>query len=321
MATARTIDGKALAEAHRGRIAERVRTLRDAGTEVRLDAVLASNDPGARLYAENQARTCERVGIGYRLHTRPGTACQADVIELVDGLNRDGTVSAVMVHLPLPEGVDQVAVQSRIAPHKDVEGVNPTNIGNIIYGRSSIAPCTALAALELIDATGVELRGRRAVVVGASNHVGKPIAVLLMRREATTISCNAFTEDLAEVTRSADVLVSAVGSPGLIRGDMVKPGAVVVDVGINRVRDAHGATRTVGDVDHESVAAVAGHLTPVPGGVGPMTVAVLLRNVADVSGRAVGPAGVPGASAGGPISGKSPTATAVDSPDGVVFNR
>ncbi|MEM7754392.1 MAG: bifunctional 5,10-methylenetetrahydrofolate dehydrogenase/5,10-methenyltetrahydrofolate cyclohydrolase [Planctomycetota bacterium] len=280
---ARIIDGKALSSERRRRIAERVRTVEESGRTVRLDAVLAATDHGARLYAESQAATCARVGIGYQLHELPGDAAEAEVLALLDRLNTDDGVSAVMVHLPLPDGVDQITVQSRIAPEKDVEGVNPTNIGNIIYGRSSLAPCTALAALALIDSTGVALKGKRAVVVGASNHVGKPIAVLLMRSDATTISCNEWTRGLEELTRTADVLVAAVGKPDLITADMVKPGAVVIDVGINRVSDGASGTRTVGDVAFDRVRRVAGHLTPVPGGVGPMTVAMLLENVVRVA--------------------------------------
>ncbi|TVQ63544.1 MAG: bifunctional 5,10-methylenetetrahydrofolate dehydrogenase/5,10-methenyltetrahydrofolate cyclohydrolase [Phycisphaerales bacterium] len=190
-----------------------------------------------------------------------------------------------MVHLPMPEGVQAYRVQRLIDPEKDVEGVNPANIGNIVYGRSSLVPCTALATLKMVESTGVTLKGARCVVVGASDLVGKPIAVLLMRHEATVISCNKFTREIAELTRTADVLVAAAGVPGLITKDMVKPGAVVVDVGTTRVPDASGRTRTVGDVAFDEVKQVAGWLSPVPGGVGPMTVAMLLRNVVDAAER------------------------------------
>ncbi|MEY2714616.1 MAG: hypothetical protein RIT24_959 [Planctomycetota bacterium] len=188
-----------------------------------------------------------------------------------------------MLHLPLPAGVDVERIQSLIAPEKDVEGVNPANIGNVVYGRRSLVPCTALASVEMIESTGVELRGSRCVIVGASNIVGKPIAVLLMRAEATVISTNKFTRAIAELTRSADVLVAAAGVPGLIKADMVKPGAVVIDVGINRVTGADGKSMTVGDVAFDEVRGVAGFISPVPGGVGPMTVAMLLRNTVDAA--------------------------------------
>jgi methylenetetrahydrofolate dehydrogenase (NADP+)/methenyltetrahydrofolate cyclohydrolase len=198
-------------------------------------------------------------------------------------LNTEEDVRAIMLHLPLPAGVDHERIQALIAPEKDVEGVNPANIGNVVYGRRSLVPCTALASVEMIESTGVELRGARCVIVGASNIVGKPIAVLLMRAEATVVSTNKFTKNLAELTRSADVLVAAAGVPGLIRGDMVKPGAVVVDVGINRVTGPDGKGLTVGDVAFEEARTVAGWISPVPGGVGPMTVAMLLRNTVDAA--------------------------------------
>ena len=185
--------------------------------------------------------------------------------------------------MPLPAGVDVERVQSLIAPEKDVEGVNPANIGNVVYGRRSLVPCTALAAVEMIESTGIELRGARVVIIGASNIVGKPIAVLLMRAEATVISTNKFTRELAALTRTADVIVAAAGVVNLIRGDMVKAGAVVVDVGINRVVDADGKSTTVGDVNFAEVSAHAAWISPVPGGVGPMTVAMLLRNTVDAA--------------------------------------
>jgi methylenetetrahydrofolate dehydrogenase (NADP+)/methenyltetrahydrofolate cyclohydrolase len=173
-------------------------------------------------------------------------------------------------------------VQSLIDPQKDVEGVNPANIGNIVYGWRSLVPCTALAVLEMIEHTGIALRGARCVVVGASNIVGKPIAVLLMREEATVISANKYSRELPALAREADVIVAAAGVPGLVTREWIKPGAVVIDVGINRVKGSDGAMRTVGDVD-AAVADVAGWVSPVPGGVGPMTVAMLLRNVAQAA--------------------------------------
>jgi methylenetetrahydrofolate dehydrogenase (NADP+)/methenyltetrahydrofolate cyclohydrolase len=174
-------------------------------------------------------------------------------------------------------------VQSLISPEKDVEGVNPANIGNVVYGRRSLVPCTALASLEMIESTGIELRGKRCVVVGASNIVGKPIAVLLMRADATVHSTNKFTPDLPALARECDVLVAACGVPRLVKADWIKPGAVVIDVGINRIDGPEGKKITVGDVDFDAVRGVAGWISPVPGGVGPMTVAMLLRNVVDAA--------------------------------------
>ena len=277
--SARPIDGKDLSARVKADLRDRI--LR-AGRPVRLDAVLASPDKGAALYAHNQAKTCAEVGIEYHLHELSPEASYEDVAGRVLLMNTDDSVRAIMVHMPLPPAVDAERVQSLIAPEKDVEGVNPANIGNVVYGRRSLVPCTALATLEMIEHTGIDLRGARAVVVGASNIVGKPIAVLLMRAEATVVSANKFTHGLAALCREADVVVAAAGVPGLVKPEWIKPGAVVVDVGINRVKQPDGRTMTVGDVD-PAVAGVAGWLSPVPGGVGPMTVAMLLRNVVDAA--------------------------------------
>jgi methylenetetrahydrofolate dehydrogenase (NADP+)/methenyltetrahydrofolate cyclohydrolase len=278
--SASIIDGKELSARVRADLVTRIHA---ANRPVRLDAVLVGSDRAAAIYAENQAKTCAAIGIDYRLHRLPDGAGYDDVAGRILLLNTEEDVRAIMLHLPLPTGVDHERIQALIAPEKDVEGVNPANIGNVVYGRRSLVPCTALASVEMIESTGVELRGARCVIVGASNIVGKPIAVLLMRAEATVISTNKFTKNLAELTRSADVLVAAAGVPSLIRGDMVKPGAVVVDVGINRVTGPDGKNMTVGDVAFEEARAVAGWISPVPGGVGPMTVAMLLRNTVDAA--------------------------------------
>ncbi|HYE01711.1 MAG TPA: bifunctional 5,10-methylenetetrahydrofolate dehydrogenase/5,10-methenyltetrahydrofolate cyclohydrolase [Phycisphaerales bacterium] len=294
---ARIIDGKALAQEYRRDIAGRVALLKAQGGRARLDAVLVGTaDDASHLYAHNQGKTCAELGIEYRLHEistgegRPDTP--QEVFDHVAGrvllLNTQEECAALMVHMPLPEGIDAYQVQRLIAPEKDVEGVNPANIGNIVYGRSSLAPCTGLATVKMIESTGIDVRGKLCVVVGASDVVGKPIAVMLMRREATVISCNKHTPDLAALTRQADVLVAAVGKAGLITAGMVKPGAVVVDVGVNRVQGPDGTSRTAGDVEFAAVARVAGWLSPVPGGVGPMTVAMLLLNVVEAAEAARG---------------------------------
>ncbi len=278
---ARILDGKSLAQDLRQQISRRAAALRSRGMPVRLDAVLACSggDAASRVYAENQARLCRDLGIDYQLHELPGGADTDAIAANIDRLNEDPTVRAIMVHLPLPDGVDTYKIQSLIAPHKDVEGVNPANIGNIVYGRSSLAPCTALAVLHLIQASGVDLRGKFAVCVGASDIVGKPVAVLLMRQEATVVSCTKYTTAITDLTRQADVLVAAAGVAGLVKRDWVRPGAVVIDVGINRVQGADGKLKTVGDVAFDEVVEIAGWLSPVPGGVGPVTVAMLLQNV------------------------------------------
>ncbi len=279
------IDGRQLAAVVKRDVAARVRTQTERGRPVRLDAVLAGDDSGATLYAESQARTCAEAGIAYHLHRLDHDASYEDVAGRVLLLNSDEAVSAIMVHLPLPAGVPTERVQSLIAPDKDVEGVNPANIGNVVYGRRSLVPCTALAVMEMIESTGLDLPGKRCLVVGASNIVGKPIAVLLMRAEATVVSTNKYTPDLPALARQADVLVAAAGVAALVGGDWIKPGAVVVDVGINRVKGPDGKTTTVGDVRFAEAREVAGWISPVPGGVGPMTVAMLLRNTVEAAER------------------------------------
>lgn len=278
---ATVIDGREIAAAARQEIGQRVARLRETGGSVRLDAILVAHEGAAagRVYAENQARQCAELGIDYQLTELPAGTGADDLDACIRDLNDDPAVNAIMIHLPLPGRIDTYRVQSRIAPEKDVEGVNPANIGNIVYGRSSLAPCTALAVLKLIDATGVDLRGKQVVVIGASNIVGKPIAVMLMRREATVVSCNEFTAGIEAMAACGDVLVAAAGVAGLVGPAWVKPGATVIDVGIHRVTEPDGTQRTTGDVDFEAVRGVAGAISPVPGGVGPVTVAMLLENV------------------------------------------
>ncbi|MHC4219690.1 MAG: bifunctional 5,10-methylenetetrahydrofolate dehydrogenase/5,10-methenyltetrahydrofolate cyclohydrolase [Planctomycetota bacterium] len=286
--TARIIDGKALAATVKQEIGHQVHELQQRHHAVRLDALLVGADGSAAIYARNQGKACQELGIEHVLHELPDTAGESDVAAYVEGLNHDPEVSAIMVYVPLPQGMNTERIQSLISVRKDVEGVNPANIGNVVYGRRSLMPCTALAVIEMIESTGIELPGAQCVCVGASNIVGKPVVVLLMRAEATVISTNVYTSRIESLTRTADVLVSAVGKPGLVTADMIKPGAVVIDVGISRVKGDDGKVRTVGDVAFDDVAEVAGWLSPVPGGVGPLTVAMLLRNTVDATRRHAG---------------------------------
>ncbi|MDG2424339.1 MAG: bifunctional 5,10-methylenetetrahydrofolate dehydrogenase/5,10-methenyltetrahydrofolate cyclohydrolase [Phycisphaerales bacterium] len=284
--TGRILDGRAIAAEVRESLSLRTAALSASGRHASLDALIVGANQSGSVYASNQARMCAEVGIDYRLHELPGNATQADILSLIDRLNADDAVAAIMMHLPLPGGVDTELVQSRIDSSKDVEGVNPANIGNVLYGRRSLVPCTALATMTLIESTGIDLPGKLVVCIGASNIVGKPVAVLLMRAEATVISTNIHTPDIKAHCRAADVIISAVGKPGLVQADMVQPGAIVIDVGITRVMDPEtGRKKTVGDVDFEAVQEVAGWLSPVPGGVGPVTVAMLLRNTVDAAER------------------------------------
>jgi methylenetetrahydrofolate dehydrogenase (NADP+)/methenyltetrahydrofolate cyclohydrolase len=275
---AQLIDGTAIAEGIKREVASRAAEYRARGRPVRLHAVMVGGTQPGELYAQRQAEACAAVGIDYELVKLPVDSTQKDVKQVIRALNEDPRVTGIMMHLPLPPKLNTHRLQYEIDVVKDVEGVNPANIGYVVYGNTLIAPCTALSVIELIRHTKVPMRGAEAVVVGASEIAGKPIALLLSEQMATVTLCHVHTRDLYAHTRRADVLVVAVGKPQLIVGEHVREGAVVIDVGINRVTGSDGIKKTVGDVDFQSVAPVAAHLTPVPGGVGPMTVAILLRN-------------------------------------------
>lgn len=275
---AKMIDGAAIALEIRGDVKRRIAALRANGKVVRLAALLVGATPAGELYAQRQAESCNAVGIEYELFHLAADVTQAEVKRQIRKLNVDPRITGIMMHLPLPPHMRAPRLQYEIDIVKDVEGVNPANIGYVIYGHTLIAPCTAMAVLELIKSTHTDLHGAEAVVVGASEIAGKPIALLLAEQMATVTICHIATRDLGRHTRDADVLVVAAGKPNLINADHVKEGAVVIDVGINRIAQPDGSKKTVGDVDFESVAAKVSHITPVPGGVGPMTVAMLLKN-------------------------------------------
>lgn len=272
---ARVIDGKAVAAKVRERVAEGVRAFsaeRD-GDVPGLATVLVGEDPASHLYVANKRRQTEEVGMR-SFHHELGEATPTDeILDLVAELNRDETVDGILVQLPLPEQVDQDAVVSAISAAKDVDGLTAVNAGLLAQGRPGLVPCTPQGVLELIREAGTALEGAEAVVLGRSILVGRPLAALLTNANATVTVCHSRTRDLAAVCSRADILVAAVGSPRMVGPEMVKPGATVIDVGTNRTEDG-----LVGDVDFERVAEVAGALTPVPGGVGPMTIAMLLAN-------------------------------------------
>jgi methylenetetrahydrofolate dehydrogenase (NADP+) / methenyltetrahydrofolate cyclohydrolase len=281
---ARLIDGKSLSSAIRARVAAGVADLRARNLPVHLVALLVGENPAACVYAANQQKTCDQLGIAYELLPLPANTSTKQLHATIHALNADPSVTGIFLHAPLPGGLDLPQAQYQIDILKDVEGVNPANIGHVVYGHTIIAPCTALAVVELIDSTGITLQGADVTVVGASRLVGRPLSLLLTERNATVTLCHIFTKDTAAACRRADVVVVAVGKPCLLHAEHVKPGGgtVVIDVGINRVQvtDSFGKTtdKTVGDVDFDAVRQVAGFITPVPGGVGPMTVAMLLRN-------------------------------------------
>jgi len=275
---AQIIDGSALAERIKREVAAKVAHFAQRGKAVHLTAILVGSTAAGELYAQRQGEACKAVGINYQLLALPQDISQRDLKLEIRRLNADPSVTGIMMHLPLPPQLDRARLQYEIDVVKDVEGVNPANIGYVVYGHTLIAPCTALSVIELLKSTGVALAGAEAVVVGASEIAGKPIALLLAEQMATVTLCHVATRDLPAHTRRADILVVAVGRPGLIGADHIQDGAVVIDVGINRVTLPDGTKKTVGDVDFDAVRAKAGHITPVPGGVGPMTVAMLLQN-------------------------------------------
>jgi len=280
------IDGKALAAALRASLKPRAAALAARGARPGLAAVLAGDDAASRVYVRNKARACEEAGVRSELHEFPASVPEVELIARIAALNADPRVHGILVQLPLPPGIDADRVLAAVAPEKDVDGFHADNLGRLVRGAPRFVPCTPAGILHMIEHTGVPLEARHAVVVGRSNIVGKPLALLLLQRNATVTICHSKTADLGEVTRRADVLVAAAGRPRLIGAEMVRPGACVVDVGIHRGADG----KLVGDVDFEAVRERAGWITPVPGGVGPMTVAMLVANTVRAMEMSIGQA-------------------------------
>jgi methylenetetrahydrofolate dehydrogenase (NADP+)/methenyltetrahydrofolate cyclohydrolase len=281
------LDGRAIAERIRLREAPAVETLRRAGRRPRLVAVQVGANEAAEAYVKGQRRGAEAWGVAYEVRRLDAKATEAQVRDAVHRAGADPSVSGVLLQMPLPEGLPARSLQHEIPPHKDVEGVHPENLGGVVHGRPRLAPCTALAVMEMVAASGIGVKGCEAVVIGHSEIVGKPVALLLLAQDATVTVCHKFTKDVAAHARTADLLVVAVGKAGLVMPDMVKQGAVVVDVGINSVpdpKDPNGKPRIVGDVDYDGLVAKGCRVTPVPGGVGPVTVAMLLRNTVVAAG-------------------------------------
>jgi methylenetetrahydrofolate dehydrogenase (NADP+) / methenyltetrahydrofolate cyclohydrolase len=272
---ATVIDGKSVAAEVRARVAASVKECAEAhgGRVPGLATVLVGDDPGSQVYVANKRRQAEEVGMRSVHHELEASTAQNELLALIGDLNADREVDGILVQLPLPGGIDQDAVIAAIDPQKDVDGLTASSAGLLAQGRPGLVPCTAQGVMELLRHTGIEPGGAEAVVVGRSILVGRPLASLLLNADATVTVCHSRTRDLAGVCRRGDILVAAVGSPRLVKPEWVKPGAAVIDVGVNRTDDG-----LVGDVDFEAVLEVAGAITPVPGGVGPMTIAMLLQN-------------------------------------------
>ena len=272
--TAQLIDGAALSAQLRGEVRQRVAVLTARGRQPGLAVILVGDDPASRVYVRHKIKACSEVGIHSALYELPADTPEAQVLDRIRALNADPKIHGILVQLPLPAQVGQEKVLETIAVEKDVDGFHVQNIGSLVVGKDGFAPCTPAGCMAMLDHIGAPLEGREAVVVGRSNIVGKPMALMLLQRSATVTICTSRTRELASHTRRADVLVVATGKPRLITGDMIKPGAIVIDVGVNRIAEG----KLVGDVDFESAREVAGWITPVPGGVGPMTIAMLLSN-------------------------------------------
>jgi len=289
--TARILDGKATALAVREEVAEGVRQLCAAGHPAPgLTVVLVGEDPASQVYVRNKDRAATQAGFNVSTVRLPAETSQGDLEAEIQRLNGDESVHGILVQLPLPKGLDADRALARLDPAKDVDGLTPTNVAALVTGNSGHVPCTPAGCIELLDRHGIELEGQRVTIVGRSMLVGKPFAQLALARNATVTLCHSRTRDLAAECRRADVVVAAVGVEKLIKGDWIQPGATVLDVGINRGADG----KLVGDVDFEAAAAVAGAITPVPGGVGPMTIAMLLKNTLDAARTTVGAGGSTG---------------------------
>ena len=277
---ARIIDGKLIAAQLRKDCLSRSEKLLADGIRPTLDVIIVGNDPASHQYVNSRAADCAAVGLASTVHSLNEDTKQSELIELIETLNADDNVHGILLQMPLPKHMNPDEVISHISMQKDVDGFHPMNVGALVSGKPAFAPCTPSSIMQLIRSTGIDISGKNAVVVGRSNVVGRPAAMLLLKESATVTICHSRTIDLKEHTLNADILVAAVGVPNLITGDMIKPGAIVIDAGINRVDG-----KTVGDVEFETAKDVAGFISPVPGGVGPVTRTILLMNTLEACER------------------------------------
>jgi len=272
---AQIIDGKAIAEQIKNDVKNRIeKGLKEGLRAPGLAVVLVGSDPASEVYVRNKRKSCETVGIHSVSHDLPASTTQDDLLALVDQLNNDETIDGILVQLPLPDHIDSTTVIERIHPDKDVDGFHPYNIGRLAARIPTLRPCTPYGVMKMLESTGEAIKGQHAVVVGASNIVGRPMGLELLLAGSTVTTCHRFTTNLAEHVKRADIIVVGVGKPGLVKGEWIKPGAIVIDVGMNRLENG----KLVGDVEYEVAAQRASWITPVPGGVGPMTVAMLMEN-------------------------------------------
>ena len=271
---ANIISGKEVSLKVKGEVREKALELKAKGIEIGLAVVIVGDDPASRVYVNNKKKACEEVGFNSYEYALPAETTEEELLALVDKLNKDDKVNGILVQLPVPKHINETAIINAISPDKDVDAFHPVNVGKIMIGDYAFLPCTPAGVMELIDSTGVEIAGKSCVVIGRSNIVGKPMSMLLLHRSGTVTICHSKTKNLKEICANADILVAAVGRPNFVTGDMVKEGAVVIDVGINRLENG----KLCGDVNYEEAEKKASFITPVPGGVGPMTIAMLMKN-------------------------------------------
>lgn len=268
------IDGKLISAQIKDELKEKVAAYREKGIEITLAVIQVGTDPASTVYVGNKKKACEYIGIKSLAYEIPEETTESELLELIDKLNADSSVNGILVQLPLPKHINEDAIIKRISPEKDVDGFHPQSVGALSIGQKGFVSCTPAGVIQLLKRSGIEIAGKECVVVGRSNIVGKPMALLLLRENGTVTICHSRTRDLKEVTRRADILVVAIGKPKFITAEYVKEGAVVIDVGIHRLE----GKKLCGDVDYESVAPLCSAITPVPGGVGPMTIAMLMNN-------------------------------------------
>lgn len=274
---AQIIDGKKISRQIKDELKEEAARLKAAGKEGALAVIQVGDDPASSVYVRNKKRACEYIGIGSLSYELPADITQQELLSLIEQLNQDDQVKGILCQLPLPKHIDEDAVISAISPQKDVDGFHPQSVGALVIGQPGFVSCTPAGIIQLLKRSGVEITGRRCVVIGRSNIVGKPMALLMLRENATVTICHSRTENLKEVCREADILIVAIGRPQYITADYVKDGAVVIDVGIHRDEN----NKLCGDVKYDEVEPKASYITPVPGGVGPMTIAMLMQNCVD----------------------------------------
>ena len=268
------ISGKEVSAKVKSEVKEKALELKNKGIEIGLAVVIVGDDPASRVYVNNKKKACEEVGFNSYEYALPAETTEAELLALVDKLNKDDKINGILVQLPVPKHINETAIINAISPDKDVDAFHPVNVGKIMIGDYAFLPCTPAGVMELIDSTGVDIAGKSCVVIGRSNIVGKPMSMLLLHRSGTVTICHSKTKNLKEICANADILVAAVGRPNFVTGDMVKEGAVVIDVGINRLENG----KLCGDVNYEEAEKKAAFITPVPGGVGPMTIAMLMKN-------------------------------------------